>query len=437
MKAVYIMKAFKFYLLLFLLLRIVPEAIASPSVTIAPASDSVYVVQGNDFSGVSGVDATIRYDATALASPNVVQGGLVSGAIMAVNASTPGMVRLALVRVTAMNGSGPIAMVTFTRLKSTGTDIQSLNTIALVGGRNTTIPSQIVNSAKTEDTPATASAEQQTGQPAAGPSPPPAPAEPGKTSAASTGVIGLVAVAPSTPSTVASAETTGSIPSTGQAVQDVLPPSNDKAAPAETVKEPSREAVVAKAVEPERKTVMMYQSVLERFKEFKGEKTPAALIALFATQGKGVQQDPPIVLSDGKSTVKVVLELNSKGENNNFLLDGVSLVSLKNKEKDEWIVELLPDAGTCDATISVPLNSQWYVIPLTVAAPMNAVAGLPAGKLTEEDFNLYLKQKSTANAPRFDLNKDGRHDYKDDYIFTANYLVQRDNHAKERMQIQK
>ena len=428
------MKARKVYLLLFLFCWIVPEAIASPSVTIAPASDSVYVVQGNDFSGVSGVDATIRYDTSALANPNVVQGGLVSGAIMAVNAATPGMVRLALVRIAEMNGSGPIATVTFTRLKSTGADIQFLYTTALIGGRNTTIPSQIVNSAKTEDTQAPASVEQQTTQPVAETSPSQAPAGTGKTAAVSAGVIGLVAAAPST---VAPAGTPGSIPSAGQAVQDLQPPSSDKAPTAETVKEPSREAVVAKAVEPERKTVMMYQSVLERFKEFKGEKTPDALIALFATQGKGVQQDPPVVLSDGKSTVKVVLDLNSKGENNNFLLDGVSLVSLKNKEKDEWIVELLPDAGTCEATISVPRNNQWYVIPLTVAAPMNAAAGLPAGKLTEADFNLYLKGKGTTNVPRFDLNKDGLHDYRDDYIFTANYLVQRNSAPKQGTKSQK
>jgi hypothetical protein len=42
--------------------------------------------------------------------------------------------------------------------------------------------------------------------------------------------------------------------------------------------------------------------------------------------------------------------------------------------------------------------------------------------MTEEDFNRYLKERETAKSPQFDLNIDGKRDYLDDYIFTANYL---------------
>jgi hypothetical protein len=81
-------------LLLCLLLlsgRQASEAIASPSVIIAPESDSVYVIQCGDFFDISRVDIAIRYDAAALAGPRVVQGGLADGVIMEVNASTQGM----------------------------------------------------------------------------------------------------------------------------------------------------------------------------------------------------------------------------------------------------------------------------------------------------------------------------------------------------------
>jgi len=150
-----------------------------------------------------------------------------------------------------------------------------------------------------------------------------------------------------------------------------------------------------------------------------------------------VKQDPPIVLSNGKATMKIVVELDPKGKDNNFLLDGASLVSLKNKEKNFWIIELLPDPKTIEATISVPRDNQWYVIPLIVAPPLNANSDLPASRLTEADFKLYLKEKGTVKGARFDLNKDGRRDYIDDYIFTANYIVQRDSPTKQEMKTRK
>jgi hypothetical protein len=195
--------------------------------------------------------------------------------------------------------------------------------------------------------------------------------------------------------------------------------------------------IKAKGTELERKKVKMFPSVLERFKDFKGEKTPKALMALFSMQDNEVKQDPPIVISNGKATVKIILKLNSKGEDNNFLLDGVSLVSLKNNEKDMWTVELLPDSKAYEATISVPRNNQLYVIPLTVAPPLYVNIGFSAGRLTEADFKLYLKEKGTVKAPRFDLNGDGRRDYIDDYIFTANYIVLRDSTTKQGTNVRK
>ena len=131
------LKFLPFCLLSFLSCWISPDAIAAPSVAIGPSSDGVYEVQGNDFSDASGIDITIRYDPAALASPQVVQGGLVGGALMAVNTSTSGKIRLALIRVTAINGSGTIATITFTRVKSTGADIQSVVSSAInTSGKN-------------------------------------------------------------------------------------------------------------------------------------------------------------------------------------------------------------------------------------------------------------------------------------------------------------
>jgi hypothetical protein len=61
---------------------------------------------------------------------------------------------------------------------------------------------------------------------------------------------------------------------------------------------------------------------------------------------------------------------------------------------------------------------------LTVVPPLPANLKIGnGGKLTEADFNQFLKERGTDKAPRFDLNGDGKRDYVDDYIFTANYLV--------------
>jgi hypothetical protein len=215
-----------------------------------------------------------------------------------------------------------------------------------------------------------------------------------------------------------------------QPAPDERKPVAEAIAPAEAAKDASGEKMIAKAVEPEKKKIMAYPGVVERFRDFKGEKTPGALMALFETQGNTVKQDPPIVLSNGKDTLKIVLELTG----NNFLLDGVSLVSLKNKEKNFWILELLPDSGTYEATVSVPRDDKLYVIPLTVAPRVDISA---AKKPAEADFKRYLQETGTAKAPGFDLNKDGRRDYIDDFIFTANYLLQQEGTAKQKKNIRK
>jgi len=409
---------------------LVPESFSAPAVTIAPSSDSVYVLQGNDFSGASGIDVTIRYDAAALANPRVVLGGLVGGALMAVNPSTPGMIRLALVRITAINGSGTIATVTFDRMKSTGADILVLTSSAISSsGSNIGITSQIVNSVKTADTqtpPSDSGSASDTR-----PNTPTAPAT--NAPSAPMGVVGLVVPLQVDPASGGKA----GAPLPDQATADIVTPAGNADAPLETAKAMPPEKPVPPAPEPEKKKVMLYKSVLERFKEFSGNKTPEALIALFSPEKGQARQDPPIVLSDGKTTVKVLLDVNPAGENNNFLLDGVSLVSLVNKDKNSWVAELLPDKNITGATISIPRNNQWEVMPLTVAPLMDVKIDPSSGRLSEADFKLFLKEHGTAKAPKFDLNNDGRRDYIDDFIFTANYLVQRDGYAKQGTKVQK
>jgi len=420
--------------LLILLVRQPSEAFASPIVTIAPASDNVYVIQGGDFSGISRVDIIIQYDTAALVGPRVVQGGLTAGAIIVVNPLKQGVLRFTLLRTAAINGSGTIATVTFVRMMSTGADILSLAASAVSDtGQSIRVASQVVNTPKTADSGA---ATGETTEPQAGRS-----ATESWTPARTTQETTAAPVS-NAPETTPSVQPSGAAmmvhveSSSRDAVQAETPSSDSsdpQADPGVPRKDNDSVVVLAKAApeenplrktsKPERKKTMMYKSALERFREFKGKKTPEALIALFDSGGGENRQDPPLVLSDGKTSVKVILELHSDGEDNNFLLDGASLVSLTHKERNYWVVELLPEKNTLEAAVSVPRNSQLHVTPLTVSPPRDVAIGRSPGKEAKVDFSSYLKERGTAKTPRFDLNGDGRRDYVDDYIFTANYIV--------------
>jgi hypothetical protein len=59
------------------------------------------------------------------------------------------------------------------------------------------------------------------------------------------------------------------------------------------------------------------------------------------------------------------------------------------------------------------------------------------GAVTEEDFKLFLKDRGTLKSPKYDLNGDGKRDYLDDYIFTANYIVARQNEQAGKKKIEK
>src|SRR3990172_10169780 len=89
--------------------------IAAPALTISSSGNGTFVLQGSAVDGVAALDITVRYDVATLTNPQVTQGGLISGAMMAVNANVPGTVRMGIIRVTPFSGSGTIATIAFSR----------------------------------------------------------------------------------------------------------------------------------------------------------------------------------------------------------------------------------------------------------------------------------------------------------------------------------
>jgi hypothetical protein len=97
---------------------------------------------------VAAMDITITYDAASLSNPRVQQGGLISGALTAVNLNVPGTVRMAIIRTTPIQGSGIIATLTFDRTGGSGGKITGLGArLSNLDGRPLPALAQVINPA--------------------------------------------------------------------------------------------------------------------------------------------------------------------------------------------------------------------------------------------------------------------------------------------------
>lgn len=163
-------------------------------------------------------------------------------------------------------------------------------------------------------------------------------------------------------------------------------------------------------------------SIVERFKNYSGPRTPAALAALFTapTTAKVIQK-PELILSDGISTIKVTVDTSvTDGSAPNFAVIEGTLVSNKKSTPGAWLLEVLPDKRSLKCILVVLTENGIAEFPLTVATPL-----APEIDLSAQGFDDYLGSQSVSSTPRLDLNADGKRDYLDDYIFTANFLARK------------
>lgn len=168
-------------------------------------------------------------------------------------------------------------------------------------------------------------------------------------------------------------------------------------------------------------------SVLERFRTHTGPRTPAALKALFdAPVAADTLQLPSIALSDGAATVVISVAVDTPDNRApNVAFNGAQLISLTRSQADGWSIEALPAAGTLKASLILLTGSGTREIPLTVSPTLPKETDL-----SEPGFVAFLRSAATTQ-PEFDLNGDGRRDYVDEYIFTANYLTKAPPAAQE------
>jgi hypothetical protein len=414
----------RYFIVVFILTMCLPlSAFAVSTVTISSGGDGVFMLQGIGIENAAALDINIQYDTNTLANPQVVQGPLISGAMTAINQSVPGTVRMDIIRITPINGSGVIASLTFDLIGTSPGSIASMNVkLANIKGSPLSALVQISNPQDTANNAAATPQDQNI---------------PSGTATASIPSI-----------TPATAPVTNIIPST--VVLAAQPPAtlvegNNKTADVAGAKEqdaqssvpgniasvPQGPVAVTQKTEPVvtadssgiskdiRKTIYAQKSVLDRFKEYKGERTLSAMVSLFENESMlGCRQEPPVSISDGKSIVRVIFVSTPQEHlDSNIAVTGARLLSLK-KDADNtntWIAELMPEKGTFQASLSISEGGVTMIIPLAVSPKVNVRHGR-SGSWTDADLKDYLRQK------RAGLNKDGKQDYLDDYVFTANYL---------------
>ncbi len=395
------------------------SAHAMANVSLLPLPDGKsWNVQATGFENIAGVELTITYDSTAASAPKVVPGSFVAGAMFLPNTTKAGSIRIGIATTKILNASGPIATISFGKVS--GAAKISLTSVNIIGNDLARAPVTASNptdqdAGTTEpkgDSTSHGDGQQdqyvnnQRGQ--TGYQPP------------STGsgvvVTGGTITMPSETTTPAEERKSDPTPEYKEEAQREAP-----AVARDTNGEPASKQ--QESAKPQEIRIVPAKSVLTRFKEYKGEMTSKALIDLFAVDEKAVvRQVPPIMIADGKSTLKIIIPGSEGKGAPNFALKKAKLASLKMSRDNNWIVETKPEKGATDVSVTMLLGDTAVEIPVN-CAPKADVDLDKTGKIDENDFRLFLKDRGTIKAPKYDVNNDGSLSYIDDYIFTANFIA--------------
>lgn len=412
----------RLFVAVFILVMCLPlPAFAVSTVTISSGGDGVFLLQGMGIEDAAAFEINVAYDTATLVNPRVIEGPLIAGAMTAINQNVPGMVRMVIIRLTPIKGSGVIATLSFDRKGPSPGIVTSMNVrLANIKGSPLSALAQVSNP---QDAANNAAASSQDQNMASGTT----------TTSVLAGTPGTTPVPYIIPSTVVIAgqpagadamKNEPDAPRTKEQDRQTSAPDsagsvvNESAALAQKT-EPVVTADDSESPKAVKKTIYTQKSVLDRFEEYKGERTIASLVSLFENESMiGCRQEPAVSISDGKSIVRVVF-VSTPGANpaSDIAVMGARLLSLE-KDPDNtntWVAELVPEKGAYRASIAVSQGEMKMVFPLVIA-PKVKVYHVRSGTWTDADFTYYLKRQDKG------MNSDGKREYIDDYVFTANYL---------------
>ena len=402
-----------------LVLLLAGVSFAAGSITISSAGNNTYMVNGSSMDGVAGIELQVSYGNTSLSTPTVTAGSLVSGAMFAANPNITGIIKVAIVSTTPFSGNGPIAKIVF----ASGSGTPILTSFSTIDFKGVTLSSSLPDPnvpgpgtfGQTSTSTSTASTSTTANTSASNVN----------NSTTSTSTSSSSSSTPTYPGTV-------SLPQDFASKPDVKPPATKQEQPVweQPASTPDEQPQAADKSVPSKKEAenvteqyLVYKGVVDRFKQYSGEKTLAKLSELYKREvATNIHQEPSPVLSDGTTQVTLTVDLPARiTDAPNFAMNGAKLLSHKQEPtmKGRWILSALPEKSTSTATLTILAGSEGFEYPLTVAPPHNS-----ALKLDEAGWNQFLKNSGTVEVPLYDLNQDGVRDFRDEYIFVTNYLVQ-------------
>jgi len=412
-------------MVIFALCRPVP-AFAVSTLTISSEGDGVFLIKGIGIEDAAAIEIIVSYDVDTLANPRAVEGPLIAGAMTAINPNVPGTVRMAIIRLTPVKGSGVIATITFDRKGSSSGKITAMQTrLANAAGATLLSQAQVTNPS---DASAGIPSESQTRLTAAGTALPPNGVDTsGKPSPLPPAVIiAEQAVRPEENTRPSDTTPSGKHVEQLPASEDAVPPAKETISTVSTTDRAPKSNDTSLVMKEKTKKIYTQKSILERFQEYHGQRTAKAFITLFDQESMiGYRQDPSIALSDGKTTVTVTV-ICSPGNltSSDVEIVGAKLLFLSRdmNNTNTWIIKLAPKKGVSQAGIAVSKGEYKGIYPLTIAPKVN-IPRSKAGKVTTTDVDRYLQKHGTSRLLKSDLNGDSKWDYKDDYILIANYLA--------------
>jgi len=387
------------------------------SLLVSSSGGGVYSLQGVGLVNAAGIDVTITYDSTTLSNPHVVRGGLISGAMVAVNPNSPGVIRLAAVKNGTMEGTGVIATISFTTVEGGSGKILSMGaSIIDSNGSQLGVQTQVLNPVSGYDAQDTSAASGNSSSVSGG--------------SGQTYLDPAGGALPSEPGLSANRESSSD--NNSSQTETPLHDTGDT----ETVADVDKETDTSTTSADTGKDVV-YKSVLAYFSEYTGKRNFKAFKDLFSKGSMpGIRQEPQVALSDGKTIVKVSILLPSVGEKApHFTVKKAKSISLKTVGKS-CVIEVLPDKNAYDSSIVVLNNGVTTEIPLAVAPPMNVdISNVDAAIEYEADSS--VKRGGSSGKPRLNKKRIGALNYMKDYVLTANYIVKMNSRATQLKQKKK
>ena len=330
----------------------------APTVSLLPNGENRYIIQGYDLKGVMSASIQIFYDALDGLQPSVIPSVSVTE-----STARTGFISIDVKSLSPLNGNLALGVINLSgSITSASAWLQNMR-----GGADTVAitvpPPQVPDGKKAEMTKALRD------QKAARQNQPPEPIEPDE----------HTSVKSSTRSEYESAPIPRHV-----IIEEAQPGASEN---------------------PAKNTSRIFrrnEGLMKRFLSLGEDASGCDLFSLLKETGNDkFRQVPPLELSDGASVIKVFFDVSNYNELQCVILSGCRVVSLVQEESGGWVLELRPDGGVLEPTITVVSSAEMVEYPLAVVPPLPGIDHMPSDPAVAG----YI---AAANALLSDCNGDAR-----------------------------